>query len=79
MTKKISLEGARILAGLSQKEAAQKFGVHYKTLASWEDDPSKMQRKYQDMIKDIYYVSDDAIFFGTKNEFIRYYQKENNE
>lgn len=79
MTKKISLEGARILVGLSQKEAAEKFGVHYQTLASWEEDSSKMQRKYLDMIPDIYLVPDTAIFSGTKNEFTRYYRKENKE
>lgn len=75
MTKKISLEGARVLAGLSQKEAAEKFGVNVATLQNWEKNPQIMKRMYTDMIPDIYYVSDDAIFFGTKNEFTRYYRE----
>jgi transcriptional regulator with XRE-family HTH domain len=32
----ISLEAARINAGLSQKEAAQRIGVNVATLSNWE-------------------------------------------
>ncbi|HIF1124426.1 TPA: helix-turn-helix domain-containing protein, partial [Enterococcus faecium] len=45
MKKKISLEAARILTGMTQKEAASKFGVNYQTLASWEQDSNKMKQK----------------------------------
>lgn len=79
MTKQISLEGARVLAGLNQQEAAAKFGVHYQTLASWEKDPRSMKQEYVLKIPEIYYVPVSAIFFGSRNEFIRYYQEENNE
>lgn len=46
MSKKISLEAARVLVGLSQREAAEKFGVHPQTVASWENDSSKVKQKY---------------------------------
>ncbi|MGG5313863.1 hypothetical protein IGL24_002566 [Enterococcus sp. DIV2371] len=75
MSKRISLEAARVLAGLSQKEAAEKFGVNYQTLASWEKDSNKMKQKYVQMIPSIYYVNTSDIFFGTKNEFTSYFRK----
>ncbi|BAO06314.1 Cro-like protein phage associated [Enterococcus mundtii QU 25] len=75
MSKRISLEAARVLAGLSQKEAAEKFSVNYQTLASWEKDSNKMKQKYVQMIPSIYYVNISDIFFGTKNEFTSYFRK----
>ncbi|MHC5215430.1 helix-turn-helix transcriptional regulator [Enterococcus sp. LJL128] len=79
MTKKISLEAARKLMGYSQKEAAEKFGVHYQTLAKWETNPSIMKFEHIQMIPSIYLVSTESIFFGNKNEFSSYYAKENIE
>ena len=35
MSKKISLEAARVLVGLSQREADEKFGFHQQNVASW--------------------------------------------
>lgn len=75
MSKKISLEAARILVGLSQREAAKLFGVHYQTLASWENDSSKIKQRYVQMIPDIYLIDTENIFFGSKNEFSRYYEE----
>ncbi|EPF4429225.1 helix-turn-helix transcriptional regulator [Escherichia coli] len=75
MKKKISLEAARVLAGMTQKEAASKFGVNYQTLASWEQDSNKMKQKYVQMIPKLYSVLPEEIFFGTKNEFIRYWRE----
>lgn len=76
MKKKISLEAARILTGMTQKEAASKFGVNYQTLASWEQDSNKMKQKYVQMIPNIYNVLPEEIFFGNKNEFTRYWRDE---
>lgn len=75
MTKKISLEAARVLVGLSQQEAAKKFNVHYQTLAKWEENPKLMKYEFIEKIPSIYKVSTESIFFGTKNEFTRYYQE----
>lgn len=77
MTSQITLEAARVLMGYSQKEASEMFGVHYQTLASWEKNPNSMKGEYIEKIPEIYLISKNAIFFGTKNEFIRYLKKEN--
>ena len=41
----ITLESARINAGYSQKEAGELFGVHYQTIAKWEEDNTKWKNK----------------------------------
>lgn len=70
-TQEITLEAARTNIGYSQNEAAKLFGVHYQTLAKWENDSSKMPYYMIDKIEDIYGISSNHIFFGPKNEFIR--------
>lgn len=67
----ITLEAARINAGYSQIEASKLFGVHYQTLAKWENDNSKMPYDMIGKIPNIYGISANNIFFGCKNEFIR--------
>lgn len=67
----ITLEAARVNAGYSQQEAGKLFGVHYQTVAKWEQDNSKMPYNMIEKIPLIYHISKDNIFFGSKNEFIR--------
>ncbi len=67
----ITLEAARINAGMSQKEAGSLFGVNYQTLAKWENDNSQMPYAMIQKIPEIYGIPQKYIFFGTKNEFIR--------
>jgi transcriptional regulator with XRE-family HTH domain len=67
----ITLEAARINAGYSQLEACKLFGVHYQTLARWENNSAKMPYDIIEKIPLIYGVSPNNIFFGNKNEFIR--------
>lgn len=67
----ITLEAARINAGLSQKEAGKLFGVHYQTVEKWEDDNSQMPYAMIQKIPEIYGIPQKFIFFGAKNEFIR--------
>lgn len=67
----ITLEAARINMGYTQQEASKLFGVHYQTLAKWEEDSSKMPYESISKIPDIYGISSNFIFFGNKNEFIR--------
>ena len=38
----VTLEAARVNAGLTQAEAATKIGVHPQTLAKWEKDSSRI-------------------------------------
>ncbi|MDY5481949.1 MAG: helix-turn-helix transcriptional regulator [Veillonella caviae] len=67
----ITLEAARVNAGYSQKEAGELFGVHYQTIAKWEEDNTKMPFDMVKKISDIYGIEHNHIFFGSKNEFIR--------
>ena len=67
----ITLEAARVNAGLTQTKAAEHFGVHCQTLAKLEDDNSKMSYDMIQKIADVYKIAPKFIFFGTKNEYIR--------
>ena len=42
MVPKIILKAARVNAGLTQKEAAEKIGISYQTLSEYEKDESKV-------------------------------------
>lgn len=67
----VTLEAARNNIGYSQKEAGELFGVHYQTLAKWENDNSRMPFEMIEKIPKIYKIPKENIFFGNKNEFIR--------
>lgn len=67
----ISMEAARINAGYTQQKAGELFGVHYQTIAKWENDNSTMPFEQIAKIPKIYGVPSQAIYFGSKNEFIR--------
>lgn len=73
---KIMLEAARINAGYTQMEAAQILGMHYQTLAKYEEDSSKMPYDFIQKLPTVYGIPTDYIFFGNKNEFIRFIRKE---
>lgn len=79
MVDKITLEGARVMAGLTLKEAAKKFGVHWQTLSNWENNPSVMKQKYVERIPTVYYFSTNDIFFGNKYEFILFLENGNKQ
>lgn len=67
----MTMEAARVNAGLTQNEAGERFGVHYQTVAKWENDNSKMPFDMIRKIPSVYYVAPKFIFFGSKNEYIR--------
>jgi len=67
----MTLEAARINAGLTQEKAAERFGVHCQTLAKLENDNSKMSYDLVQKIADVYKVAPKFIFFGDKNEYVR--------
>ena len=73
MTNKVQilLEAARTNTGYTQREAAELFGVHYQTLASWERDNSNMPANAIEKIPLVYRIPKEIIFFGDRNEFIR--------
>lgn len=61
---KISLAAARVNAGMTQKEAAQKLGVSNKTLISWEHGESFPSVMQADEIYELYNRPKDSIFFS---------------
>ncbi|MCD5001218.1 helix-turn-helix transcriptional regulator [Enterococcus saccharolyticus] len=79
MVRKITLDSARVRMGYTIKEAAKLFEVHPETISRWEKNPSVMKQKDVEKMKKIYKVDDDFIFFGDKNEFIRFLEKNNED
>lgn len=71
LMKLITLEAARINIGYTQHEAAEKFGINYQTLAKLEKDSSNAPYSFIKKVPKVYGISDDNIFFGVTNEFIR--------
>lgn len=62
----ITLESARINAGYSQKEAGELFGVHYQTIAKWEEDNTKMPFDMVNKIPEVYGIEHNHIFLVLK-------------
>lgn len=60
---KISLKAARVNAGLSQKEAAEKLDVSNKTLCSWEGGATMPSADKIASICDLYGIPYDNINF----------------
>ncbi|MFR4872943.1 MAG: helix-turn-helix transcriptional regulator [Dialister invisus] len=69
---KLTLEAARTNMGYTQKEAAALFGMHYQTLARLEEDSSNAPFSFIQAVPDVYKVPVNNIFFGRKNDFIRF-------
>lgn len=62
----MTLEAARVNAGLKQKEAAEKLGISNKTLGSWENGITFPPADMIPKICDLYGVSYDHINFLPK-------------
>ena len=62
---KVSLAAARLNAGLSQKEAAEKLGITQKCLQGWESGKHKFKKYEMIAISIIYECPEDHIFFGS--------------
>lgn len=60
---KITLEAARVNAGFSQKEAAEKLGISNKTLSKWENYESFPGADMIPSICELYGLSYDHINF----------------
>lgn len=64
---KISLKAARVNAGLSQKEVADKLNVSNKTVCSWENGETYPSAEKIDALCNLYGVSYDNINFLPNN------------
>lgn len=67
----ISLESARVNAGLSRKVAAEMLSIHYQTLAKYELDSSDIPISLFNKMSELYGVEKDYIFLGDKYDLIR--------
>lgn len=66
---KITLEAARVNAGYTLKEAAERIGVSVATLHKWEQDSSDIKISQSKKIEEVYGYPREYIFFGNKIEF----------
>lgn len=65
---KVTLKAARVNAGLSQKEAANRIGITTDTLSNWERGKSYPNAIYINRIECVYSVKyDDIIFLPKRN------------
>lgn len=61
---KISLKAARVNAGLTQKEAAEKLNISNKTLQNWEKHVTMPRTDKITSICDLYKIQYDCIKWG---------------
>ena len=64
----ITLEAARKNAGYTQKEVAEKIGIHNQTVSKYENDSSKIPFYLMEKLCDLYGVTKDEVFLGKKYE-----------
>jgi DNA-binding XRE family transcriptional regulator len=66
---KITLEAARVRAGYSLDEAAEKLGITRQTLRSYEADCSKAKAGVLMSAVELYRYPLDLIYFGDADDF----------
>ncbi|MBF0714536.1 helix-turn-helix transcriptional regulator [Gemella sp. GH3] len=64
----ITLEAARVNAGLTMKEAGEKLNVHHQTISKYEKDSSKIPLNLLNAMSDLYKISKDRIYLGQKKQ-----------
>lgn len=64
---KLTLKAARVNAGFTQKEAANKLGISNATMCKWEQGLSMPNIQQVQQICELYGVSYDNIIFLTDN------------
>lgn len=58
----MTIKAARVNAGLTQKEAAEKLGISYQTLSKYENNPGQMPVKMVLDMCDLYHINVDSLF-----------------
>ncbi len=66
---KISLAAARVNAGLTQKEVAQRLNVGRSTVASWERGATEPKVAQAKKLSELYGMPSDCIFFKENSRF----------
>lgn len=65
---KLTLRAARMNLGLTRKEAAVFFDIHYETLANYESDSTKIPYSFFMKIEKVYGVTPELIYFGKEKD-----------
>lgn len=60
----ISLRAARVNVNLTQKEVAEKLGLHQQTIAKYEKDSTKIPMDLLRQLSELYKVKFNHIFLG---------------
>ena len=60
----ISLKAARVNVNLTQKEVAERIGVHQQTITKYEKDSTKIPMNLLQQLSALYKVELDHIFLG---------------
>ena len=58
----MTIKAARVNAGLTQKEAAEKLGISYQTLSRYENNPGQMPVKMVLDMCDLYHINVVSLF-----------------
>lgn len=65
----LSLAVARVNAGMTQREVAEKLKISVSTLQYYERDSTNISKKLFDQITNLYQIDQDMIFVGKKSDF----------
>ena len=60
---KITLKAARVNAGLTQQEAAEKLGISYQTLSRYEGESGSVRQDMLKKMSELYDMPIEFIFF----------------
>lgn len=71
----VSLRAARVNAGLTLKEVAEKLDIHHETLSKYEKDSSDISISLLNRLSDLYQMPTDYIFLGKRYDLIRTIQE----
>ncbi len=63
----ISLAAARVNAGLTQEEVAEKMHIGKQTIVNWEKGISEPKISQMDMLLELYQIDRDFIFLPCKS------------
>ena len=67
----LSLRSARVNAGMTTKEVAERVGVHHQTISKYEKDSSDISVSFLNELSELYQVPVDYIFLGKEYDLIR--------
>lgn len=68
---KITLRAARVNLGLTRKEAAEKFDIHFMTLTKYEEDSTNVPKSFCLKLESVYGIPEDQLFFGKEVDYIK--------